>query len=191
MTPTGKWLLTSGGLVVAVVGFLLFRPDTLFTDVRVEESLEAAFTATTTASGVTPSRGTAPSTAPPGSTTSLVEPTTATTAAGPVGLTSGSFTGIDHRASGSVTIYEQDGQRVLRFEDDTDIQNGPDLYVWLLASESYEGGIPTEYLDLGLLKGNVGGQNYVLPASFDPETHRAVLIWCLRFTVPFAAAPLG
>jgi hypothetical protein len=79
---------------------------------------------------------------------------------------------------------------VLRFEDDTDIQNGPDLYVWLLADTSYESGTPEEYIDLGLLKGTVGGQNYQLPDEFDPETHRAVLIWCLRFAVPFAAASL-
>jgi hypothetical protein len=79
---------------------------------------------------------------------------------------------------------------VLRFEDDTDIQNGPDLYVWLLAGDSYESGTPDEYIDLGLLEGTVGGQNYVLPDEFDPEIHRTVLIWCLRFAVPFAAAPL-
>jgi hypothetical protein len=41
------------------------------------------------------------------------------------------------------------------------------------------------------LKGTVGGQNYELPADFDPELHRTVLIWCLRFAVPFAAAKLG
>ena len=80
---------------------------------------------------------------------------------------------------------------MLRFEDDTDIQNGPDLYVWVLPSDSYEGGIPDQYLDLGTLTGNVGGQNYQLPEGFDPEVHRTVLIWCLRFAVPFAAAPLA
>ena len=77
------------------------------------------------------------------------------------------------------------------FEDDTDIQNGPDLYVWVLPAEDYDGGDPVEYLDLGKLKGNVGGQNYELPDNFDPDVHQTVLIWCLRFGVPFAAVPLG
>ena len=38
----------AGGVVLLVVGFLLFRPDTLFTDVRVAESLEEAFATSTT-----------------------------------------------------------------------------------------------------------------------------------------------
>ena len=45
--------------------------------------------------------------------------------------------------------------------------------------------------DLGKIKGNVGGQNYALPADFDPAVHRFVLVWCERFSVPFAAAPLA
>ena len=57
-------------------------------------------------------------------------------------VTSGTFTGINHDATGTVNVYEQDGRFVLRFEDDTDIQNGPDLYVWVLAAESYDGGSP-------------------------------------------------
>ena len=88
-------------------------------------------------------------------------------------------------------MYEQNGVFVLRFEDNTDIQNGPDLYVWVLPTEDYPDGGPIEYIDLGKIKGNVGGQNYELPAEFDPAVHRTVLIWCLRFSVPFAAAPLA
>ncbi len=169
----------AGGFVVLVVGFLLFRPDTLFTDVRVAESLEDAFTTSTT-----------------GTTGAADETTAATTTNSPavaeiVEIVSGAFIGIDHQAAGTATVYSQDGRHVLRFEDDTDIQNGPDLYVWVLPSDSYEGGIPDEYLDLGTLTGNVGGQNYQLPEGFDPEVHRTVLIWCLRFAVPFAAAPLA
>jgi hypothetical protein len=109
----------------------------------------------------------------------------------PVVVTSGMFTGIDHDAAGTVNVYEQDGLFVLRFEDDTDIQNGPDLYVWVLPTESYDGGTPGEYLDLGFLTGTVGSQNYDLPENFDPSVHRTVLVWCLRFAVPFAAAQLG
>lgn len=105
-------------------------------------------------------------------------------------MSQGPFSGIDHRAEGTATIYGQDGRYVLRFEDDTDIQNGPDLFVWVLADDAYSSGIPTDYIDLGKLKGNVGGQNYELPTEYDPEIHGAVLIWCERFDVPFATAPL-
>ena len=185
---TRNRLLLACGLVVAVVGFLLFRPDTLFTDVPVDQTLKEAFTTTTT---LAPSTA-APTTTTSGATTSATTtPTTSKPDAGPVVVTSGTFTGVDHSATGTVNIYEQDGRFVLRFEDDTDIQNGPDLYVWVLTSDSYEGGTPGEYLDLGFLTGTVGGQNYDLPEEFDPAVHRTVLIWCLRFAVPFAAAPLG
>ena len=102
----------------------------------------------------------------------------------------GAFYGIDHSAEGTATVYEQSGSFVLRFEDDTDIQNGPDLFVWVLEADSYDGGDPGEFIDLGKIKGNVGGQNYELPAEFDPDVHQFVLIWCKRFSVPFAAAPL-
>jgi hypothetical protein len=171
------------GSVVALgaVAFLLFRPDTLFTEVEADESLDEAFT----------------STSEPGTTTSTTVASTAvgtppsTTVSGPLRLTVGQFTGIDHDASGTAGVYEQEGEFVLRFEDDTQIQNGPDLYVWLLAADEFDGGNPTDYLDLGTLKGTVGGQNYDLPPEFDPEIHRAVLIWCLRFAVPFAIAPLN
>lgn len=180
---TRNRLLLAGGLVVAVVGFLLFRPDTLFTDVPVDQSLEEAFTTTTTSLTT--------STASPTTTTSgTATPPTTGQVVEPVVVTSGMFTGIDHSATGTVNVYEQDGRFVLRFEDDTDIQNGPDLYVWVLAAESYDGGIPGEYLDLGVLTGTVGSQNYQLPENFDPSVHRTVLIWCLRFAVPFGAAPL-
>jgi hypothetical protein len=200
-----RWILLLG-LVAAMVAFLLFRPDKLFVDDVVDEGLEEAFAAPTTGqveSG--PSTTVAPTTTQPSSSTTTAEPSTTpppepppttlppqppptTLPPGPVLEASGDLFGIDHTAAGTASLYQQDGQWVLRFEDDTDIENGPDLYVWLVGdTDWYE---PGDYLDLGKLKGNVGGQNYPLPPEFDPEEHRHVLIWCLRFTVPFAAAEL-
>jgi len=176
-----RWLLVGAVVVVTTVGFLLFRPDTLFTDIEVDESLDEAFATTTTAE-----LADSPS-------TTIDEPTTTVTEASnePVQISTGQFIGIDHSAEGTAAIYEQDGRYVLRLEDDTNIQNGPDLYVWVLPAASYEGGTPSDYIDLGTLKGTIGGQNYELPNGFDPQRHRSVLIWCLRFAVPFASAPLG
>jgi hypothetical protein len=179
------WLAVGVVAALAVVAFLLFRPDTLFTEVEANESLEEAF-ATTTAAVVATTTAT-----PPTIASTTVATTTTTRPVEPVRLSSGEFVGIDHSATGTAAVYEQDGRYVLRFEDDTDIQNGPDLYVWLLPSTSYQGGSPAEFIDLGFLQGTVGGQNYDLPDEFDPEQHRAVLIWCLRFAVPFATAPLS
>ncbi len=172
-------------LVVAVVGgvvaFWAFRPDTLFVDDRVDEQLDEAFADPTPVAALAEDE---PATATP----STVSPDT--TPAAPTAVASGTFRGIDHRAAGTATVYERDGTFVLRLEDDTDIQNGPDLYVWLLPAADYQGGTPTDFIDLGRLKGNVGGQNYDLPEGFDPDGPLTVLIWCRRFAVPFAAAPL-
>lgn len=185
------------GVAVLVLGFLAFRPDKLFVDDAVDESLEDAFAVVTEAPQEQLPSSTTTTTATPesGASATTVPTTTAapieTPAPGPRAVTTGAWYGIDHGASGSATIYEQDGRFVLRFEDDTDIQNGPDLWVWVLPSADYEGGDPEEFIDLGKIKGNVGGQNYELPAEFDPAVHRSVLIWCLRFGVPFAAVPLA
>jgi hypothetical protein len=178
-----RWLTVGMVAVLAVVAFLLFRPDTLFTEVEADESLEEAFATTTVTVVPEPTTTNVP--------TTITTITTTIAPVAPVQLSSGEFVGIDHRAAGTAAVYEQDGRYVLRFEDDTDIQNGPDLYVWLLPTMSYEGGTPAEYIDLGFLQGTIGGQNYELPDQFDPDVHRAVLIWCLRFAVPFATAPLG
>ena len=191
--------------VVVVAGFLAFRPDKLFADDPVDEGLAEAFappttskTQTTIAEGtmVEPAIATKPVagttvTTPVASSPSISTTTapTTTAVAEPRAISTGALFGIDHSAGGTATIYEQEGSYVLRLEEDTDIQNGPDLYVWLTADSNWND--PGLYLDLGKLKGNVGGQNYPLPAGFDPEVHRNVLIWCLRFAVPFAAAELG
>jgi hypothetical protein len=182
-----RWLTIGAIAALAVVAFLLFRPDTLVTEVVAADPLEEAFPTTTS----TMAEETATTATPTTIADTTLATTTTTVTVGPVRLSSGEFVGIEHSATGTAAIYEQDGRHVLRFEDDTDIQNGPDLYVWVLPAASYEGGTPAEYIDLGFLQGTVGGQNYELPEEFDPEIHRAVLIWCLRFAVPFATAPLS
>ena len=188
-----RWPIIGLGLVVVVVAFLAFRPDKLFIDDTVDESLDDAFAPSVTTTMAPPASTTTTAvTVDPEDGNSTTTTTTTTTEApsGPTAVTGGAFYGIDHSAEGTANVYEQDGRFVLRFEDDTDIQNGPDLYVWVLPTEDYEGGSPPAYIDLGKLKGNIGGQNYELPAEFDPAIHRTVLVWCLRFSTPFAAAPL-
>jgi hypothetical protein len=188
-----RWVIGGVVAVGVVVAFLAFRPDKLFVDDTVDESLSDAFTTTTAARAPSTTSSTADTDASPGSSTTSTAGATTTTQAptAPVQIALGSFYGIDHSAMGTAAVYEQDGTFVLRFEDDTDIQNGPDLFVWLLADSDYTEGTPPDFIDLGKIKGNVGGQNYALPAEYDPDVHQFVLIWCKRFAVPFAAAPLA
>ncbi|MCL1587348.1 MAG: DM13 domain-containing protein [Actinomycetia bacterium] len=190
-----RWIIIGAGVAIVVVAFLAFRPDKLFVDDAVDESLSDAFVtetvATTSLPPVTPATSSAPDPGEPTTTSTTQAPTTTQPEpSDPTIVASGDFFGIDHSAEGTAAIYEQDGRYILRFEDDTDIQNGPDLYVWLLEDDDYQSGTPTEYIDLGKIKGNVGGQNYDLPPEYDPDLHQFVLIWCLRFATPFAGAPL-
>src|SRR5215218_4725973 len=46
------------------------------------------------------------------------------------------------------------------------------------------------FVDLGDLKGNIGSQNYAIPGDVRLDGYRSVVVWCKRFSVPFAAAAL-
>ena len=110
----------------------------------------------------------------------------------PVALAQGSFIDIDpiHGAVGSATIYElPDGSRVLRFEDFRS-KNGPDLHVYLSteAPTSTFAGLGDNEVHLGALKGNVGSQNYDVPADVDLSQYRSVVIYCVPFRVVFSTA---
>ena len=98
-----------------------------------------------------------------------------------------------HRGSGMATVLEVDGELVLRFED-FEVTNGPDLYVLVTPA----GEVPdhdaldeTGWVELGALKGNIGSQNYVLPADLSPEDLGSVVIWCRAFRVIFSVAELS
>lgn len=105
------------------------------------------------------------------------------------GFARGTFRGIGHSAAGGAALYRlADGRHIVRLED-VDIQNGPDLYLYLAPEPDQEGDEGT--VNLGKLKGNQGSHNYELPADLDPSKFETVLVWCRRFSVPFANATLS
>ena len=97
-----------------------------------------------------------------------------------------------HQGEGSATIYElPDGTFVLRLEDFM-VTNGPDLHVLLATGEAPTGRDDLgEYVDLGSLKGNVGSQNYPIPAGLDVSQFQSVVIYCMPFHVVFSTATLS
>lgn len=74
-------------------------------------------------------------------------------------------------------------QRFLRLEG-FESPNGPDLKVYLRAANG-------DFVSLGDLKGNIGDQNYEIPADVDLEEFSFVDIWCERFSVGFGGAQLS
>ena len=108
-------------------------------------------------------------------------------------LAKGEIHNADKTGSGTATIYElADGKRVLRLTNFS-VENGPDLHVRLIAAKDAKDTASvakTDHVELGKLKGNKGSQNYDVPENVDLGTYRVVSIWCNRFSVNFAAAPL-
>lgn len=129
-----------------------------------------------------PAAATAPSTpdhAPPG--------TAAPGPAQPVRLAVGSFRGVDHRASGTVALYQRaDGRYVVGLED-FDIQPGPDYDVYLVpGADKEDRGGGTRLDDL---RGNRGTQFYDVPPGINLASGTwTVLVWCQTFGVPVATA---
>jgi hypothetical protein len=104
----------------------------------------------------------------------------------------GELTGLAHGSSGSAMLIRlEDGSYQVRFED-LSTSNGPDLRVYLsnAPADGDPDALDDDFVDLGGLKGNQGNQNYDVPAGTDPSSFRSVVVWCRRFSVGFAVAPL-
>ena len=111
----------------------------------------------------------------------------------PQPLESGQFYSILHPTQGTATIYQMgDGTRILRLTSFR-TSNGPDVHVYIVAADDAKDVATVEkagFVDLGVIKGNIGDQNYTLGSELDLAKYRAVSIWCKRFSVNFGAAAL-
>ena len=103
-------------------------------------------------------------------------------------MLSGKFIGINdgiHNAEGVVKVIAlDDGTSTLRLEN-FKATNGPDLYVYLATDKS-----ASDIVNLGRLKGNIGNQNYAIPAGTNLTKYNTALIWCKAFSVLFGSAQL-
>ena len=111
----------------------------------------------------------------------------------PESLVSGQFHSILHPTVGTATIYQMgDGTRVLRLTSFR-TSNGPDVHVYMVAADDARDVATVEkadFVDLGVIKGNIGDQNYALGSDLDLAKYRTVSIWCKRFSKNFGAAAL-
>ena len=104
-------------------------------------------------------------------------------------VSAGKFIGVNdgiHNAEGVVKVIALgDGTSVLRLEN-FKATNGPDLYVYLSTDKS-----ASDIVNLGRLKGNIGNQNYAIPAGTNLTKYNTALIWCKAFSVLFGSAQLA
>jgi hypothetical protein len=170
----GAWLAIVAGTIA--VGYL-----TGFRDVRVDEDVALA---ATRAHGVERERALAAETAEWSSRAGARTPPAASK---PVELARGEFIGADgHAGTGTATVVERPGgQRLLTFTE-FDVDPGIDVDVFLTASP----GDVSDRIELGDLKGNIGDQQYEIPASADLGEYPYVILWCNPFTVRIAMAEL-
>jgi len=150
-------------VIVGAVAWYAFRPERLFIDQSVSESFPTAAATTNAASA-------------------------------PVTLAAGQFHGVAHDARGLAAVYRTpEGKRVLRLTE-FETSNGPELQLYLVAADDATDSEMVKkagFVTLGALKGNKGDQNYEIADDIDLSKYRAVTVWCRRFGVNFATAPLA
>lgn len=109
-------------------------------------------------------------------------------------VATGTFHGVAHHTSGRATVYHTstgDMLRITHFKT----SNGPDVHVLLVAVSDAKDdenffGEKVDHVDLGMLKGNEGDQNYTIPMGTDLSKYKTVSVFCERFKANFGAAPL-
>ena len=154
--------IIAGGVVALGIGWYLFRPELLFVNSTVNEALPGTVQASSANAG------------------------------GPMTLASGRFHGVAHATEGTAAILSVDGKHILRLTN-FKTSNGPDVRVYLVAADDAKDNATVTkagFMDIGAMKGNQGDQNYDVPADLDLQKYRAVTLWCRRFSVNFATAPL-
>ena len=152
------------GVVLLAAAWYALRPEKLFINKTVSEEFPATTVAANTSGSMI----------------------------GPRQLASGQFKSYAHETAGSAGIFDVDGKRVLRLTN-FKTSNGPDVHVYLVAApNAMDNATVTKagFIDLGSMKGNIGDQNYDVPGNVDLAKYQAVTIWCARFNVNFATAPL-
>ena len=184
---TRKSIFVCAAVVGVAVLWYLFRPDALVISKTVSEPCPAE---NHSMSAMAPSM-----TMPASDMADSPAMNHSTTAYPPqIKIATGRFHKNAHETSGVASIYRlADGRRVLRLTEFS-TSNGPDVRVYLVAAgdvQSENAAKQAGFVDLGALKGNIGDQNYDVPAALDLSKYRAVSIWCRRFSVNFGAAPLA
>ncbi|HEY7401356.1 MAG TPA: DM13 domain-containing protein [Actinomycetota bacterium] len=162
-------------IALAAFGVLWFGPQYLFIDHTVSEALPSVAEPEGSSTG-------------PGSESSPDPPAAEATV-----VARGELRSLEHESSGTALIIElPDGSRFLRLED-LETSNGPDLRVIVsdqAVSDEWRIWDDGSYFDLGPLKGNIGSSNYAIPSDVELSRFRTAVVWCRRFSVGFAVAPL-
>jgi hypothetical protein len=155
-----NWIV--GLAVLGAIGWYLFRPELLFVNKQVNESLTAQVPAGADRA--------APVAVASGSFHSVAHETK--------GL--------------ATVHQLPDGARLLRLTEFVTSNGPDVRVYLIAAADATDDATVKQagFVELGKLKGNQGDQNYDIPADLELDKYRAVTIWCRRFGVNFGTAPL-
>ncbi|MGA8046212.1 MAG: DM13 domain-containing protein [Dermatophilaceae bacterium] len=103
-------------------------------------------------------------------------------------VASGQFEARDHPGEGIASLVDTPDGTVLTLTDFA-TDNGPDLLVYLVPPDAPAGTVEG-FVDLGVLKGNIGDQQYDVPAEAQAGAGWRVVVWCRAFAVSFTEALL-
>jgi hypothetical protein len=110
-------------------------------------------------------------------------------------VATGQFTSIDsvRRAEGELTIYQNpDGTRTLHLIDTFRSARAPQIHIILTRNPDPldERGVGVDYIDIGVLRGNIGWQNYTIPPSVDFNRYPLLVLYSPEYDAVLATATL-
>jgi hypothetical protein len=91
---------------------------------------------------------------------------------------------IIRRAEGDIVIYQLSyGSRLLRFDENFASTRAPDVHIILTRNPDPkdERGVGVDYIDIGSLRGNIGAQNYTVPASADFSRYPVMALYSVEY----------
>jgi hypothetical protein len=155
-----NWIV--GLAVLGAIGWYLFRPELLFVNKQVNESLTAQV--------------------PAGADQAV----SMAVASGPFHSVAHETKGL------ATVHQLPDGARLLRLTEFVTSNGPDVRVYLIAAADATDDATVKQagFVELGKLKGNQGDQNYHIPADLELDKYRAVTIWCRRFGVNFGTAPL-
>jgi len=169
----GAAAVIGAGLIIFALAW--FQPQKLFLNQTVNEPVPEVIQ--TAPAGETSPSASAGQSSPPGLP----------------GLRAGSFRSLEHATTGTAIVLRGPGGSLILRLERLSTSNGPDLRVYLshVPASGDLHAYGTGFIDLGALKGNRGSQNYAIPVGTDLLAFKSAVIWCRRFAVGFAVAPLS
>lgn len=110
-------------------------------------------------------------------------------------LKKGEIYNVDREGKGTVTLFRlPSGERALRFSEDFEVTNDPDLAVWvseLPHPNTSEEAQSSPHVEISRLKATRGPQNYIIPPEIPAEKIRSVVLWCVPVPSAYAVASLA